>query len=217
MVKTDHHWDPRSQLLPWRGTLSLPSPAPIIKFERSLPARTSHHSVSEHATWLWSVPGWTEFAAGTCPWSPPPSLRCRPGCQSLRGEGGDGHEREGKDKKSKPDELKKITKERRQRQWQWKGDRRERETDDKQIRYSHPLMLFREVTKRVLCFWVFFSTDHYSASMCEMNLWLKDLNKHILAYWDGLATIVVRYAYMNGYMRVCASRPFPFKCRSLRL
>lgn len=112
---------------------------------------------------------------------------------------------------------KQKTKERRQRKWQWKGDRRERETDDKQIRYSHPLMLFREVRKRVLCFFFFFSTDHYSASMCEMNLWLKDLNKHILAYWDGLATIVVRYAYMNGYMCVCASRPFPFKCRSLRL
>lgn len=50
---------------------------------------------------------------------------------------------------------KQKTKERRQRKWQWKGDRRERETDDKQIRYSHPLMLFREVRKRVLCFYFF--------------------------------------------------------------
>lgn len=68
-----------------------------------------------------------------------------------------------------------------------KGDRQKRETDEKQMRYSHSLR-FRERWENKHCVY-FSSLITYTASgMCEMNLWLVRLNKPIPPYWDGLAS-----------------------------
>lgn len=83
-VSTDRHWDLGSQLWLQQGTPSHPSLAPTAESGRSLPARTSHQSVSEPATWPWSVLGWTGPASGICPWNPPPSSHYHPRCQCLR-------------------------------------------------------------------------------------------------------------------------------------
>lgn len=91
-----------------------------------------------------------------------------------------------------------------------KGDRKERETDEKQIRYSHPLMLFREWCEKERC--VYFSSliTYRASGMCEMNLWLKRLNKHLPPCRDGLATTIVSQG-LGMHASVCAS-PFLFKC-----
>lgn len=188
-IRTDRHLDPGSQLLLWQGTPSPPLPALRAKSGRSLPARTSHQSVSEPATWLWSVPGWTGLASGTCPWNPRLSSHYHPVCQCLKDTESDRRKKEkGKAKWVKNKTDRKKTE---QRKRPWQRERQERETDENKIRYSHPLMLFREWWEKECC--VYFSSliTYRASGMCEMNLWLKRLNRHIQLYWDGLATMIV--------------------------
>lgn len=87
--------------------------------------------------------------------------------------------------------------------------------DEKQIRYSHPLMLFREWWEKERC--VYFSSliTYRASGTCEMNLWLKLLNKHIPPYWDGLAAMIISQGFgmhVDVCVRVCVSLPFLFKC-----
>lgn len=87
--------------------------------------------------------------------------------------------------------LTKIRQREKQRKQPWKGDRQERETHERKIRYWHPLLLFRERWEKEHCVY-FPSVNTYRASgMCEMNLWLEHLNKHIPPSADGLATMMI--------------------------
>lgn len=57
--------------------------------------------------------------------------------------------------------------------------------------------------------WVYFSSliTYRASGMCEMNLWVKRLNKHIPPYWDGLATMIISQGW-GMHARVCASPLF---------
>lgn len=52
-------------------------------------------------------------------------------------------------------------------------------------------MLFREQWEEERCIYFSSLITYRASGMCEMNLWLKHLNKHIPPYRDGLATVMI--------------------------